>query len=213
MKIGILGSGMVGQTLGARLAALGQDVMVGSRTPEKLREWAAQTPGVKVGSLADTAAHGDIVINATNGNGSLDALRQAGEANLDGKILVDIANPLDFSRGMPPTLFVSNDDSLGEQIQRAFPGVRVVKTLNTLNAYLMVNPGLVGGGDHTIFVSGNDAAAKAEVARLLGEWFGWRDIIDLGDITTARGTESVLPLWIRLMMALGHAKFQFKVVR
>jgi len=126
---------------------------------------------------------------------------------------VDIANPLDFSGGMPPTLFVSNTDSLGEQIQRAFPGVRVVKSLNTLNANLMVNPGLVGGGDHTIFVSGNDAAAKAEVARLLAEWFGWRDIIDLGDITTARGAEAVLPVWIRLMTVFGHANFQFKIVR
>ena len=114
---------------------------------------------------------------------------------------------------MPPTLWVSNTDSLGEQIQRAFPQTKVVKTLNTLNAGLMVNPGGLAGGDHTIFVSGNDAAAKAEVSRLLAEWFGWRDIIDLGDITTARGTESLLPVWVRLMMAFGHANFQFKIVR
>jgi predicted dinucleotide-binding enzyme len=213
MKIGILGSGMVGQTIGAKLVGLGHDVVVGTRSPEKLREWSAQHAGVRIGSLAEAAAHGEIAFNATNGGGSLDALSQAGAANLDGKILVDIANPLDFSRGMPPTLFVSNDDSLGEQIQRAFPGVKVVKSLNTLNAYLMVNPGLVAGGDHTIFVSGNDADAKAEVIRRFGEWFGWRDIIDLGDITTARGTEALLPVWIRLMMAFGHANFQFKIVR
>jgi predicted dinucleotide-binding enzyme len=213
MKIGILGSGMVGQTIGAKLVGLGHDVVVGTRSPEKLREWSAQHAGVRIGSLAEAAAHGEIAFNATNGGGSLDALSQAGAANLDGKILVDIANPLDFSRGMPPTLFISNTDSLGEQIQQAFPGVKVVKSLNTLNAYLMVNPGLVGGGDHTIFVSGNDADAKAEVARLFGEWFGWRDIIDLGDITTARGTEALLPVWIRLMMAFGHANFQFKIVR
>ena len=213
MKIAILGSGMVGQTIGAKLVGLGHDVMVGTRSPEKLRDWAAQNPGAKVGSLVEAAAHGEIVFNATNGGGSLEALRQAGEANLNGKILVDIANPLDFSHGMPPTLFISNTDSLGEQIQQALPGVRVVKSLNTLNAYLMVNPGLVGGGDHTIFVSGNDPAAKAEVARLFAEWFGWRDIIDLGDITTARGTESLLPVWIRLMMAFGHPNFQFKIVR
>jgi 8-hydroxy-5-deazaflavin:NADPH oxidoreductase len=212
MKIGILGSGMVGQTLAAKLAERGQDVMVGARSAEKVAAWAAGA-GVKVGSLSETAAHGEIVINATKGEASVDALRAAGEANLANKILMDIANPLDFSRGMPPTLWVSNTDSLGEQIQRAFPQVRVVKTLNTLNAGLMVNPGALDGGDHTIFVSGNDAAAKAEVSRLLAEWFGWRDIIDLGDITTARGTESLLPVWIRLMMAFGHANFQFKIVR
>jgi predicted dinucleotide-binding enzyme len=212
MKIGILGSGMVGQALAAKLAEQGQDVMVSSRNPAKVAAWAGSV-GVKVGSLSDTAAHGEIVINATKGDASLEALRAAGEANLAGKILVDIANPLDFSRGMPPTLFVSNTDSLGEQIQRAFPQAKVVKTLNTLSAGLMVNPGALAGGDHTIFVSGNDAAAKAEVSRLLAEWFGWRDIIDLGDISTARGTEALLPVWIRLMMAFGHVNFQFKIVR
>jgi len=212
MKIGILGSGMVGQTLAAKLAERGQDVMVSARSPEKVAAWAAGA-GVRVGSVSDTAAHGEIVINATKGEASVDALRAAGEANLAGKILMDIANPLDFSHGMPPTLWVSNTDSLGEQIQRALPQTKVVKTLNTLNAVLMVNPGALAGGDHTIFVSGNDAAAKAEVSRLLAEWFGWRDIIDLGDITTARGTESLLPVWVRLMMAFGHANFQFKIVR
>jgi predicted dinucleotide-binding enzyme len=212
MKIGIIGSGMVGQTLAAKLAEQGQDVIVSSRSPEKVAAWAASAE-VKVGSLSETAAHGEIVINATKGEASVDALRAAGEANLAGKILMDIANPLDFSHGMPPTLWVSNTDSLGEQIQRAFPQTKVVKTLNTLNAGLMVNPGGLAGGDHTIFVSGNDAAAKAEVSRLLTEWFGWRDIIDLGDITTARGTESLLPVWVRLMMTFGHANFQFKIVR
>jgi predicted dinucleotide-binding enzyme len=212
MKIGILGSGMVGQALAAKLAEQGQEVMVSSRNPAKVAAWAGSV-GVKVGSLSDTAAHGEIVINATKGDASLEALRAAGEANLAGKILVDIANPLDFSRGMPPTLWVSNTDSLGEQIQRAFPPAKVVKTLNTLNAGLMVNPDALAGGDHTIFVSGNDAAAKAEVSRLLAEWFGWRDIIDLGDISTARGTEALLPVWIRLMMAFGHVNFQFKIVR
>ena len=145
MKIGILGSGMVGQALAAKLAEHGQDVMVSSRSPEKVAAWAAGA-GVKVGSLSETAAHGEIVINATKGEASVDALRAAGEANLAGKILMDIANPLDFSRGMPPTLWVSNTDSLGEQIQRAFPQAKVVKTLNTLNAGLMVNPGALAGG-------------------------------------------------------------------
>jgi 8-hydroxy-5-deazaflavin:NADPH oxidoreductase len=212
MRIGVFGSGTVGQTISTRLAEIGHDVMAGSRSPEKLRVW-AEPAGVKAGSTGATAAHGELLFNATRGDSSVEVLRSAGEANLAGKILVDVANPLDFSGGMPPRLFVSGADSLGEQIQRAFPRVKVVKSLNTMNAALMVNPGLVGGGDHTLFVSGNDAAAKAEVSRLLSEWFGWRDIIDLGDITTARGTEQIVSAWVLLMMAFGHGRFQFKVVR
>ena len=130
-----------------------------------------------------------------------------------GKVLVDISNPLDFSKGFPPSLTVANTDSLGEQIQRAFPRVRVVKTLNTTTAALMVNPAAVGGGDHTMFVAGNDAAAKNEVKRFLGEWFGWRDVIDLGDLTNARGSELLLPIWTRLYAALGSPMFNFKIVR
>jgi 8-hydroxy-5-deazaflavin:NADPH oxidoreductase len=129
------------------------------------------------------------VVNATSGAGSLDALRQAGGANLEGKVLVDVANPLDFSRGMPPTFSVANTDSLGEQIQRAFPGVRVVKSLSTITAALMVDPGQVAGGDHHVFVSGDDPDAKAQVMRLLTDGFGWRQVIDLGDITSARAAE------------------------
>ncbi len=214
MNIGVLGSGMVGQALGGKLAALGQSVVVGTRDPGKLAGWLAQAgPNARAGSFAEAAAHGQVVINATNGGGSLAALQAAGAANLNGKILIDIANPLDFSKGMPPSLSISNTDSLGEQIQRAFPDVKVVKTLNTLNAYLMVDPGQLAGGDHTIFVSGNDGAAKAQVTQYLKEWFGWRDIIDLGDITTARGTEMYLPLWVRVYAALGRPAFQVKVVR
>ncbi|NTU64818.1 MAG: NADP oxidoreductase, partial [Chloroflexi bacterium] len=134
------------------------------------------------------------------------------EANLNGKTLIDISNPLDFSKGMPPTLFVKDSDSLAEQIQRAFPKVNVVKTLNTMTASVMVNPGQLAGGDHTVFVSGNDAGAKAQVAELL-KGFGWRDIIDVGDITTARGTEMLLPIWIRLMGALQTPFFNFKIVK
>ena len=200
MKIGILGSGMVGQALAAKLAERGQDVMVSSRSPEKVAAWAVGA-GVEVGSLSETASPRRDRDQRDQGRGVGGRLRAAGEANLAGKIVIDIANPLDFSRGMPPTLWVSNTDSLGEQIQRAFPQARVVKTLNTLNAGLMVEPGKLAGGDHTIFVSGNDPAAKAEVSRLLAEWFGWRDIIDLGDITKVR-TESLLPVWDRLMMGL-----------
>ena len=153
------------------------------------------------------------MINATSGSGSLQALELAGESNLNGKILIDISNPLDFSKGFPPSLTVCNTDSLGEQIQRAFPNARVVKTLNTTTAAVMVDPAKVAGGDHHLFVSGNNAAAKARVTELLRQWFGWRNVIDLGDITTARGAEMLLPLWVRLMGPLGTPMFNFKIAR
>ena len=136
----------------------------------------------------------------------------AGAENLAGKVLMDIANPLDFSHGFPPSLNPVNTDSLGEQIQRAFPEARVVKTLNTMTASVMVDPASVAGGDHSVFVSGNDAAAKETVAGLLKD-FGHRDIIDLGDITTARGAEMILPIWLRVWGALGTGAFNFKVAR
>ena len=183
MDIGIIGSGIVGRTLGAALAAGGHAVVVGTRDAGKLREWAGKTGGrARVGSFADAAAHGEIVMNATSGHGSLEALRMAGAAPLRDKILIDIANPLDFSRGFPPSLFISNTESLGEQIQAAFPGTRVVKTLNTVSAVVMVDPGKVGGGDHDLFVCGNEAAARSRVAELLKSWFGWKNVVDLGDI-------------------------------
>ena len=225
MRIGILGSGMVGQNLGAVLAAHGHDVVLGTRTPEALDEkrgYGAQSLGEwlqqvakrgRVGSFRDAAMHGEVVLNATNGIGALEALRLAGAENLRGKILMDISNPLDFSKGMPPTLFICNDDSLGERIQAEFPDARVVKTLNTTTTYVMGDPRQLAGGDHTIFVSGNDAAAKQQVAGYLADWFGWQDIMDLGDITTARGTEMLLPIWVRLWSALGTPMFNFKVVR
>ena len=137
----------------------------------------------------------------------------AGATNLNGKVLLDIANPLDASKGMPPSLSVSNTDSLGEQIQRTFPNLKVVKTLNTVTAFLMVNPGLVANADHTMFVCGNDVAAKAQVTAWLKEWFGWKDVLDLGDITSARGTEMYLPIWLRMWGALGTGMFNVKVVR
>jgi predicted dinucleotide-binding enzyme len=227
MQIGILGTGMVGQTLSGKLVELGHDIMLGTRDvagtlarsePNQyglpaFSVWQKQNPKVKLGTFADAAKHGEAVINATNGTASLDALHLAGEANLNDKILIDVSNPLDFSRGLPPTLSVCNTDSVGEQIQRAFPGVKVVKTLNTVTVFLMVNPGLVAGGDHTLFVCGNDAAAKTQVSARLKDWFGWQDVIDLGDITNARGTEMYLPLWLRLWGALGSGMFNVKVVK
>ncbi len=153
-----------------------------------------------------------MVVTATAGGVSLGVLELAGEGNLNGKILMDVSNSLDFSEGMPPTLSVSNTDSLGEQIQRRFPEARVVKTLNTMNAHLMVDPAQLAGADHTVFVGGDDAAAKQAVTELL-ESFGWGDVIDLGDITTARGTEMLLPMWLRLFGALQKPIFNFKIVR
>lgn len=224
MKVGILGSGVVGQTIGAKLVERGEDVVLGTRTPAELDDKRGMGPPLsqwltrvgnkaRVATFAEAATHGEIVINATSGMGALEALELAGAASLDGKILMDVSNPLDFSSGMPPSLSVCNTDSLGEQIQRAFPNARVVKTLNTINANVMVNPLLVAGGDHDVFVSGDDADARARVSELLKSWFGWRSVIDLGDITTARGTEMMLPVWVRLWGALGTPMFNFKISR
>ena len=226
MNIGILGTGTVGRAIAGRLGELGQVVLVGTRNVAEtlartasdamgnppFSTWQKQHPEVKLGTFAEAAGHGEMVFNCTAGAVSLEVLKLAGEANLNGKVLVDISNPLDFSKGMPPSLSVCNTDSLGEQIQRAFPAVKVVKTLNTLNARLMVNPSMLADGVHTIFVSGNDAAAKAKVVELLKS-FGWEDIIDLGDISTARGVEMVLPLWLRLFWAMPNQLFNFKIVR
>ena len=226
MRVAVLGTGMVGRALAGRLADLGHDVVMGTRdvagtlartSPDgmgnpPLSGWLAGRPQVKLDTLAAAAAHGEIVVNATSGGHSIDALVAAGAQNLAGKVLIDIANPLDFSHGMPPTLFVKDTYSLGEQIQADFPDARVVKTLNTLNANLMVNPRELADGDHSVFVSGNDPAAKAIVIGLLRD-FGHTDVIDLGDITTARGSEMYLPIWLRLMGALGSSAFNVKVVR
>lgn len=225
MKTAVLGTGTVGRTIAARLAELGHTVTIGTRNPDAtlarttadamgnppFAAWAAENAGVRVARFADAAAGAELIVNATNGGASLDVLTQAGPENLDGKVILDIANPLDFSNGMPPTLFVKDSDSLGEQIQRTFPAARVVKTLNTLNADLMAHPEQLADPG-TVFVSGNDADAKNTVTGLLKE-FGHQDVIDLGDITTARGTEMLLPVWLRLWGALGTPAFNFKIVR
>jgi len=215
MKIGILGTGMVGQAIGTKLIQLGHQVKLGSRSAdnEKANQWTkANGSNASQGTFADAAAFGQLLFNCTAGIGSLAALNLAGVDNLNGKILIDIANPLDFSKGMPPSLTVCNTDSLGEQIQRAFPNVKVVKTLNTVNCSIMVNPSLLKD-DHDIFVSGNDPEAKQQVINILKNWFGWRSVVDLGDITTARGTEMVLPIWVRLWSVLQTPNFNFKIVR
>ena len=218
MKIGVLGTGMVGEAIGTKLVQLGHEVKMGSRTAnnEKALTWVnkhhAHAALASQGTFADAAAFGVLIFNCTSGKASLEALGLAGAENLKGKVLIDIANPLDFSRGMPPSLLVCNTDSLGEQIQRTFPDTKVVKSLNTMNCNLMVNPGLLKE-EHDVFVSGNDAEAKASVTLILKDWFGWQSVIDLGDITTARGTEMVLPLWVSLMGTLQTPVFNFKIVK
>jgi 8-hydroxy-5-deazaflavin:NADPH oxidoreductase len=215
MKIGILGTGMVGKAISTKLVQLGHSVKMGSRTSnnEKAAEWVKVTgANASQGTFADAAAFGELVFNCTSGMASLEVLKLAGANNLSGKALIDISNPLDFSKGMPPTLSVCNADSLGEQIQRAFPAVKVVKTLNTVNCNVMVNPSLVPGS-HDIFVCGNDSGAKSKVTEILKNWFGWKSVIDLGDITSARGVEMMMPIWIRLMGTLQTPNFNFKIVR
>jgi len=223
MKIGIIGGGSVGQTLGAALIAKRHEVVIGIRktTPDELAkprnfaatlaEWQTKTGG-KVATMAEAAAFAEVIINATNGEASVAALNLAGAANLNGKVLIDVSNPLDFSKGMPPALLpaFAGHTSLGEQIQAAFPQARVVKAFNTITAAVMLNPGLIPG-DHDLFISGNDAAAKATVSELARN-FGWQYIVDLGDIIGARANEAILPVWVRLMMT-GGPMFNIHVQR
>jgi predicted dinucleotide-binding enzyme len=217
MNIAVLGTGMVGKALATKLVNIEHQVMMGSRTAnsDAAQEWLRSIGGkAKVGTFAEAAAFGEIVLDCTNGAHSVAALRQAGAANLRGKILIHVGNPLDTSKGMPPSLTMCNIDSLGEQVQREFPDVRVVKALNTVNCDIMVEPSRVPG-DHDLFICGNDAAAKREVAGWLSEWFGWKstNIVDLGDITNSRGTEMFLALWVRLWGALGTPHFNIHVIR
>jgi len=215
MKLGVLGTGMVGNTIATKLTQLGHEVKMGSRTSgnEKAVQWAkANGPKASNGPFAEAAEFAEIIFNCTAGAASLAALKLAGAKNLKGKILVDISNPLDFSKGMPPTLTVCNTDSLGEQIQRAFPEAKVVKALNTINCNVMVTPHIIPG-THDIFMSGNDSNAKSKVREILTDWFGWKSVIDLGDISTARGTEMYLALWVRLMAVNQTPNFNIKVTK
>lgn len=215
MKLGVLGTGMVGNTVASKLVQLGHEVKMGSRTSgnEKAVQWAkANGPRASNGTFAESAEFGEIIFNCTAGAASLEALKLAGAKNLKGKILVDISNPLDFSKGMPPTLTVCNTDSLGEQIQRAFPEAKVVKTLNTINCNVMVTPHIIPG-PHDIFMSGNDANAKSKVREIVADWFGWKSVIDLGDISTARGTEMYLALWVRLMAVNQTPNFNIRITK
>jgi predicted dinucleotide-binding enzyme len=229
MRIAVFGTGSVGQTLAAKLNSLGHEVVIGTRNvketlarTEKDRygnpgfpEWFKSQSGITVNTFGAAAAGADLIINATQGAVSIDIFKSVNPENLADKIVLDIANPLDFSKGMPPGLIpgLSNFNSLGEEMQKSFPQAKVVKTLNTMWCGLMVNPGMAGNGDHINFICGNDQDAKDRVISLLKD-FGWKEenCIDLGDITASRGTEGVLPLWLRVMMTRQTAAFNFNLV-
>jgi predicted dinucleotide-binding enzyme len=225
MKIAILGTGMVGRVHAKKLTELGHDVMIGTndvkRTLEKSKsdvwgnppfsEWHKMNSKIKINTFSEAASHGEIVINALKGVACLDVLKKL-KHNLNGKILIDISNPLDFSKGMPPTLFICNNDSLGEQIQYALPNVKVVKTFNTVNAMLQTNPKKLYEAEHHIFLSGNDKDAKERVTEIIKKWYGWKHIIDLGDITTSRSTEMFTSLWLSLSEALKTPSFNIKII-
>ena len=217
MKYGILGTGMVGAAIATKLVQVGHSVKMGSRssTHEKGIAWAKVNGAhASFGTFEQAAEFGEIIFNCTKGEFSIDALKDAGEKNLAGKILVDISNPLDFSKGMPPTMLAGyvNTTSLGEEIQKAFPTTMVVKTLNTMNCNLMVDASLIKG-ETDVFVCGNDASAKSKVIGILTNHFGWKSPIDLGDLSAARGTEMALILWVRLYGAFQSPMFNYKILK
>jgi len=225
MKIAILGTGMVGRAHAEKLSQIGHEVMFGTQDVEKtlhseapdamgnpgFSSWYSAHSQIKVASFAVAAEYGELIIEALNGQVAVSVLTRISD-QLAGKILIDIANSLDFSKGMPPSLSVCNTDSLGEQIQKALPQTKVVKTLNTVTAMIQANPLDLANGDHHIFMSGNDEAAKKQVTQLLQEWYGWRLILDLGDMTTARGTEMYLPLWLSIFGKVQNPLFSIKVI-
>lgn len=211
MRIAVVGTGAVGRTLAGAFARLGHDVAVGTRDPGATSardDWDTDLPLL---AYPDVAHGADLVVNATNGQASVDALGAVGAQALAGRVLLDVANPLDFSAGFPPTLIVKDTDSLAEQIQRTFPEARVVKSLNTVNCNVMVDP-TRAGAESTMFVAGDDPAAR-EIVRDLLRALGWRDVMDLGELSAARGMEMWLPLWLRVMGALGTADFNLRIVR
>jgi 8-hydroxy-5-deazaflavin:NADPH oxidoreductase len=221
MKIAILGTGSVGQTFATKFIALGYEVMMGTRNvadtkeKEKFAEWHSANEKVQLGTFAETTAYGEIILNALQGAATLTAIETTNANDFDGKILLDVSNPLDFSNGFPPTLLegLNNSNSLGEEIQKALPNAKVVKTLSTIWGGLMVNPAMIGNGDHNAFIAGNDADAKIKVKEILAS-FGWieSNLLDLGDITKARGVEMYLPLWLSIYGATNNGAFNIKIV-
>lgn len=216
MKIGIIGTGIVGCTIGSKLIELEHSVMMGSRTPDNVKalEWAIKNRlNASSGTFEDAAFYGEMIFICTNGSATLEAVKLGGKDNFQNKVVIDLTNPLDFTKGMPPSLIpeLSNTNSLGEEVQKFLNTAFVVKTLNTVNCEIMINPGKLQE-DTTIFLSGNDTNAKARVTDILTS-FGWKEIIDLGDITTARGTEMMIPFWVNLMSSLKSSQFNFKIVK
>ncbi len=214
MNIGIFGTGIVGKTIGTKLVELGYSVMMGSRTSdnEQALTWKnTQSKNASNGTFEDVTKFADIIFNCTKGMVSLDVMRLAGIDNLANKIIVDLSNPLDFSNGFPPTLTICNTNSLGEELQNLLPKTHIVKTLNTMNCEIMVNASLVPG-KHDVFICGNDDQSKQSVVKILNQ-FGWTEPIDLGDITNARGTEMMLPIWVRLYGNFKHGKFNFAIIK
>jgi predicted dinucleotide-binding enzyme len=213
MKIGMLGTGMVGETLGTKFVQLGHQVKMGSRTAnnETAAKWVAKNgANASAGTFADAAEFGDIAFLCLKGDIEMDVVRSVGPKPFGSKPVVDVSNPLDFSHGMV-SLSVCNTNSLGEEVQKALPAAKVIKTLNIVNCEIMVDPNKAGQ-QPTMFICGNDSAAKTQVATLL-KGLGWTDIMDLGDITKSRATEMLLPIWLTLMQSFGHPHFGFKVVR
>jgi predicted dinucleotide-binding enzyme len=222
MKIAILGTGSVGQAFAERLTGLGHEVMMGTRNvldkkqDGKFPDYLSKNPNVQLATFVETASFGSIVLNVLKGSNTLEALENIGKEILSNKTLIDISNPLDFSKGMPPSLIpeLSNTNSLGEEIQKRFPTTKVVKTLNTMWNGIMINPNLIGNGDHVNYICGNDAEAKNKVISFLNE-LGWKNesILDLGDITAARATEATVPIWLRVYGATQNGAFNFKIVK
>jgi hypothetical protein len=218
MKIAVLGTGMVGNALGTKLVQRGHEVTMGSRDAnnEAAQKWTSSLgERAHTATFRDAAAFGEIIISCTGGMHSMEALKSVGAEPLRGKILIDVSNPLQQGKDGSITLGFCNTDSLGERIQKAFPETRVVKALNTVNCDIMIEPSRVPG-NHNLFICGNDAAAKKRVTQYLSDWFGWKpdNIIDVGDITAARGTEMMMPLWMRLFQGvIGHPHFNWQIVQ
>jgi len=213
MRIAVIGTGPVGRTLGEGLVKVGHDVVVGTRDPDQTRardDWRGVT--LPLVSYGEVGLNADLFINATSGANSIEALQAVGAETLGGKVLIDMANPLDNSKGFPPSLLTSNTDSLAEQLQRAFPNTRIVKAFNTVTVGVLVNPKACGGQETTMFLAGDDPDARATVAGIASD-LGWTDIVQFDDLTAARGLEMWLPLWIRLFRQFGTAMFNIKVVR
>lgn len=213
MKVGILGSGDVGQALGRGLARHGHDVMIGTREPasDKLAKWKKEV-GAKghVGTFAEAASFGELVILALHGAGTEPALDLAGPARFAGKLVIDATNPLDFSRGMPPGLLFGTTDSLGERVQRKLPKAKVVKCFNTVSNTQMIDPKFTHGAP-PMLICGNDAEAKKQVERLLKE-VGWSGAVDVGGIDGARWLEALVPLWVRIGAVSGGWTHAFQAV-